>query len=978
MRAEVWSDPLHDLMHEQVREILLVSSLYESFIMAEDGHLAELLLTRFLDLNLSQPPTLTHVSTGAEALTLLRRGRRYDLIISSLQSGAVTVPDLARAIRFEGLNVPLVALAQDRGTLNEFVARNSLEGIERIFLWHGDPRLLFAIVKLVEDRHNAPHDTRAGVPVFIVVEDKVRFYSSFLPVIYAEMMKHSQAVLAEGLNLAQKLLLMRARPKILLATTFEEAWRDFTTYEDDVLGVISDIEFPHAGKLSPTGGIDLVRKMRERRPDIALTLQSSYPENERLAQSMGARFLLKGSPIMLQQLREQLTEHFVFGDFIFRMPDGREVGRASDIRSLVETLRSAPPESIAKHAATNHFSSWLRARAEFDLARELRPRKIADYPSIEHLRSDLIASIERHRRTRAQQVVADFDAAAFEDGTIARIGAGSLGGKARGLAFAMRLLSHVDLEQRFAGVRVCVPTAVVLATNIFESFLEENKLRDVALRSENDADISAAFAAATFPADARADLAAFLERARHPLIVRSSSRLEDSPSLPYAGVFDTFMVPNDHPDTAARLEQLISTIKRVYASTFSRTARAFARSTPFRLEEEQMAVIIQELVGNRHGDRFYPDFAGVARSHNFYPVPPLTTEEGIVAVALGLGLTVVNGEPCVRFSPKHPRHVVEFSNAGAMLENAQREFWALQMNNGRASTARDSLLKCPLDVAERDGVLGAVASTFSPENDAVYDGIGRSGIRLVSFAPILKQELFPLAALLRELLQLGMRGTGSPIEIEFAVKLPLSPEEKPLFGLVQLRPLAGAGYVDDIDIDSIAPAELICRSAAILGNGTLSGVQDVIVVDPRTFVRGQGHAAASAVARFNAELAARGDPYILLGAGRWGSADAWLGIPVAWPEISGARTIVEVGFRDLKVAPSQGTHFFQNLVSGNVGYFTVDADNDASGFVDWDWLAAQPAAAEENGVRHVRMEGPVTVLMNGRTRHGVIRKPETL
>ena len=425
MRDVVWSDPLHDLMHEQVREILLVSSLYESFIMAEDGHLAELLLTRFLDLNLSQPPTLTHVSTGAEALALLRRGRRYDLIISSLQSGIVTVPELARAIRTEGLNIPLVALAQDRGSLNEFVTRNPLDGIERVFLWHGDPRLLFAIVKLVEDRRNAPHDTRVGVPVFIVVEDKVRFYSSFLPVIYAELMKHSQAVLAEGLNLTQKLLLMRARPKILLASTFEEAWSDFTLYEDDVLGVISDIEFPHNGKLSPTAGIDLARKMRERRPDIALTLQSSYPENERLAQNVGARFLLKGSPIMLHQLRDQLTEHFVFGDFIFRLPDGTEVGRARDIRSLVEALHTAPPASIAKHAATNHFSSWLRARAEFDLARELRPRQLSDYPTIEHLRRDLIASIERHRRQRAQQTVADFNAATFDEGTIARIGAGS-------------------------------------------------------------------------------------------------------------------------------------------------------------------------------------------------------------------------------------------------------------------------------------------------------------------------------------------------------------------------------------------------------------------------------------------------------------------------------------------------------------------------------------------------------------------------
>jgi CheY-like chemotaxis protein len=974
MNDVIWSDGLHDLMHEQVREILLVSSLYESFVMAEDGHLAELLLTKFLDLNLSHPPTLTHVSTGAEALALLRGGRRYDLIISSLQSGPVTVPDLVAAIRQEGWNVPLVALAQDRGALNEFVARNRTEGIERIFLWHGDPRLLFAIVKMVEDRRNAPHDTRAGVPVFIVVEDKVRFYSSFLPVIYAEVMKHSQAVLAEGLNLGQKLLLMRARPKILLATTFEEAWSDFTTYEQDVLGVISDIEFPHHGELSPTAGIDLARQIRELRPDIALTLQSSYPENEHLAGSLGARFLLKGSPVMLHQLREQLTEHFVFGDFVFRLPDGLEVGRAHDVRSLVEVLHTAPPESIALHAATNHFSSWLRARAEFDLARELRPRQLSDYPSIDDLRHDLIASIERHRRQRMLQTVADFDAATFETGSIARIGGGSLGGKARGLAFAMRLLAHADLESRFPGVQVCVPTAVVVATDVFESFLEANELRDVALKSERDADILASFASAVFPREPRQALADFLERAHHPLVVRSSSRLEDSPSLPYAGVFDTFMLPNDHPDDAVRLEQLVTAIKRVYASTFSPAARAFARSTPFRLEEEQMAVIVQELVGSQHGDLFYPDFAGVARSHNFYPVAPLTTEEGIVAVSLGLGLTVVNGEPCARFSPRHPRHIVEFSTTAAMLESAQREFWAVRLGSERRAAADDELVKCSLEVAERDGVLGRLASTYSPENDAIYDGIGRAGIRLVSFAPILKHEIFPLAALIRELLELGIRGTGSPTEIEFAVKLSVEPGERPCFGLVQLRPLAGASYVDDIDIESIPAAELICRSFAILGNGTVTGVQDLIVVDPRTFVRGRGFEAARAVARLNAELGSRGVPYILLGAGRWGSADPWLGIPVTWPEIAGVRTIVEVGFRDFKVQPSQGTHFFQNLVSGNVGYFTVNAES-GDGFVDWDWLAAQPSEAEACGARHIRLAGPVTVLMNGRTRHGVIRKP---
>jgi CheY-like chemotaxis protein len=970
------NDVLYDLMPAQVREILFVSSPYESFIMAEDGQLAELVLSEFLDLNLSYPPKLTHISSGAEAVTLLRRRPPYDLLVTSLHTGDVTAPKLARAVRDEGLDIPVVLLAYDNAALKEFLARHDASGIERIFLWQGDVRLLLAIVKTIEDRRNAPHDTKLGVPVFIVVEDNIHYYSSFLPTVYAEVMKHSQAVVSEGLNLTQKLLRLRARPKILLATTFEEAWQDFTTYGEQVLGVITDIEFPRNGELSPTAGIDLARRIREARPDVGLTLQSSIPENRRLADSIGARFLLKGSPVMLQQLREQLSEYFFFGDFVFRLPDGSEVDRARDLRSLLQKLETVPEESIAYHAARNDFSNWLRARAEFELARKLRPRRISDYASIEALRRDVIHSIDESRRERTRTTVADFDSSTFETGGIARIGGGSLGGKARGLAFASRLLEHSRIAQRFPGVRVTVPTNVVLGTDVFEEFLEDNRLREVALRSDDEAQIEDAFAAAFFPDAARDALAAFLERMRRPLAVRSSSRLEDSPNQPFAGVFETRMLPNDHPDAVVRVERLISAVKRVYASTFSRRARAILSGTPLRLEEEQMAVIVQELVGSRHGRMFYPDFAGVARSHNFYPTSPLATEDGIVAVALGFGRTVMEGEPCVRFSPAYPHHIVEFSSATDMLRNAQRHFWALVMGDEAAGDWEEpkDLVRCALGVAESNGVLAALASTFSPENDAVYDGVGRAGIRLVSFAPILKHGVFPLADLLRELLALGVRGTGTPVEIEFAVNLGDHDIGPAHLGFLQLRPLTGASEVDDLEIDAIPDGELICRSPAVLGNGTVDGVRDLIVLDPRAFDRGHTGAAARAVARFNAELTASGEPYLLLGVGRWGSRDPWLGIPVDWPEIAGARAIVEVGFHDFKVVPSQGTHFFQNLVSATVGYFTVNAEA-GQGFVDWDWLAAQPAAAERDHVRHLRLQEPVTVIMNGRTRQGVIRKP---
>ncbi len=970
------SEVLHHLMREQVREILLVSSQYESFIMAEDAQLPELVLTDFLELNLSHPPRLTHVSSGAEALELLRRRRRFDLLITSLHTGDVSAVELADAVRAEGLDIPVVLLAYDGGALTEYLARNDLAGIERVFLWQGDVRLLLAIVKMVEDRLNAPQDTVLGVPVLIVVEDNVHYYSSFLPTIYAEVMKHSQAVVSEGLNLTQKLLRGRARPKILLATTFEEAWGHFRAYQDDVLGVITDIEFPREGEMWPGAGIDLARRIHDAQPDVALALQSSFPENRRLADEIGARFLLKDSPVMLHQLQELLTEHFSFGDFVFRLPGGREVARAPDVRSLVEKLHTVPEESVVYHAERNDFSRWLRARAEFGIARRLRPRRISDYGSIEQLRLDVIRSIEERRRERTRSTVADFAPATFEEGGIARIGGGSLGGKARGLAFAVRLLEGAQLRQRFPEVRVTVPTAVVLGTQVFEDFLELNRLRDVALRSEDDAGLRAAFAAAAFPEAARRELGTLLDRFRRPLAVRSSSRLEDSPNQPFAGIFETRMLPNDHPRLDIRVERLIAAVKRIYASTYGRMARAFVRGTTFRLEEEQMAVIVQELVGSQHGSLFYPDFAGVARSHNFYPTPPLVAADGIVAVALGLGRTVVAGEPCVRFSPAHPRHIVEFSSASDMLRNSQREFWALPMgrHRGEAGAVGEDLVRRELEVAEADGVLASLASTFSPENDAVYDGVGRRGVRLVSFAPILKHRVFPLADLLRELLVIAEVGTGSPVEIEFAVNLSVPLGEPARFAFLQLRPLTGAGEVDDLALDGIPDNELICRSPCVLGSGTVDGVSDLLVVDPRSFQRGRGHEAARAVARFSAALIARGRSYLLLGAGRWGSSDPWLGIPLQWPEISGARAIVEVGFRDFPVAPSQGTHFFQNLVSGSVGYFSVNAEV-GEGFVDWGWLAEQPVVAESAGVRHIGLDGPAVVMMNGRTQHGVIRKP---
>ncbi len=972
---------LQDLMRFRVQNILFVSSLYESFIMSEDGQLNELILTKFLDLNLSQAPNLTRVSGGAEALALAKE-ESFDVIITSLQLGNMNAVQLAQEVREAGLDLPVLVLAYDHRELKEFESRHGFSELERVFIWQGDARILLAMVKLWEDKVNVESDSSLGVPVLLVVEDSVRFYSSFLPVIYSEVMKLSQSIFSEGVNLYQRLLRMRARPKILLATTFDEALSYFTTFQPNVMGVISDIQFPRekGGKVSPSAGLDLAKQIKEARPDIPILLQSSNPEFKEKAESVASGFLLKGSPVMLDEIRQYLTDHSFFGDFVFRLGDnGEEVDRAGDLRSLLEKLETVPTESIGYHGARHDFSSWLRARGEFALAYRLRPRQVSDYGSLEDLREDLIQSIGAYRREQSRSTVADYDPEVLSySGGIMRIGGGSIGGKGRGLAFATRLVDRFGLEDRFPGVRIFVPPAVILGTDVFNEFLDRNGLRSLSLRSEDEGEMAKRFAEARFPWAARQQLASFLFASAHPLAVRSSSLLEDSPYQPFAGIFETLMLPNDHPDPAVRLEELIQAIKSVYASTFSRHSKTFLDATPYRLEEEAMAVIVQKLVGQERKGLFFPDLAGVARSFNYYPTSPMTSADGIAAVALGLGKTVVEGSPCFRFCPSYPRHNVEFSTVEDMVNNSQRKFWALQLGTGQdlpEGQEDGRLIRAPLSVAEEHDVLSWVGSTFSPQNNVVYDGLSRDGIRLVSMAPILKLDLFPLADILKDLLEIGAAGTSSPVEIEFAVNLALPPDKPKEFAFLQLRPLSANRELDAIELEEVPKTGLICESSSALGHGHLDAILDMVVVDKNRFERAQSQECALAVSQFNRRLTQAERPYILVGVGRWGSTHSWLGIPVRWADISGAQVIIEAGFKDFRVTPSQGTHFFQNLTSLNIGYFTVNQEM-GEGFVDWEWLANHPAVDEIGCVRHLRFEEPALVTMNGTTQRGIIRKPE--
>ena len=970
-----------NLMPFRVQDILLVSSLYDSFILREDGRLNELLIGQSLELHLQHTPEITHVSTAAEAIELAKAQPRFNLIVANIQLGDMDCLGLAEAVRQAGLDIPIAVLAFDQQEAQTLLARGPVPGIEQVFLWQGNPRLLLAIVKYVEDRRNVAHDTlKMGVPVVLVVEDDVRYYSALLPEIYTALISQSRRVMSEGYNLAHKLVRMRARPKILLARNYESAVGIVERYRGFLFGVVSDVEFPREGHLDPEAGFELARLVRRTIPDIPVVLQSSDSQFQGRANAEGFAFLRKGSDTLLGDMRKLLTQEFAFGDFVFRLPNGSEVARASDLDAMEQQLRRIPSESLSFHAERNDISHWLIARTELALAEQLRPRRARDFQDMEALRSYCMQTIRDYRREQKQVLVGDFQPDNFRPspGFFLRFGSGSLGGKARGLTFVRHLLHKYDVSRAFAGVRVAVPNTLVIATDLFEQFLAENNLEGFAIACTDDDELLRRFLAAALPRTLRAALADFLRVIRVPLAVRSSSLLEDSQYQPFTGVYDTFMLANRDAELNTRLEELYEAIKRVYASTFTQQAKAYIRATPFRLEEEKMAVMVQELVGAAHSARFYPDFSGVLRSRNFYPAAPMQSGDGVATVALGLGRTVVDGGKALSFCPRYPRHMIQFSSVEDILKNSQTEFLALDLD----ATQHEEISgvehlrehRYPLRDAEADGTLHYVASTYSRDNDAISDGISRPGPRVVTFAPILKHNIFPLAQLLDALQKLGAGALGRPVEIEFAVRM--GNHETPAdFGFLQMRPLICAGATEDAAVDAAAAEDVLCRSTHVLGNGRTEDIHDVVVVDYESFHRASSVEVAEVVARLNAQLVHDKIPYILIGVGRWGSKDPWLGIPVTWDQVSGARVIVEAGFRDLRVTPSQGSHFFQNLTAFRIAYFTINPDL-GEGLVDWAWLAEQPAVQQIGSVRHIKLEKPFTVAISGTRGVGVILKPE--
>ena len=964
--------PQKALMSRRVQRILLLASAYDSFILEEDGQFSDRVSGEFIELKISGAPDFHRVPTAGEALELLEQ-QEVDLLLTTGHFADMTVIQMAERVKDVQPGLPVAFLSFDKRQAHE-VAMAQHAAIDLVFLWSGDPRILLAVVKLVEDQMNVAEDTDAGdVRVILVVEDSPSFYSAYLPIIYTEVMEQTRRLMAERLHEADRIARMRARPKILLASTLEEAEDLLERYADYMLGVITDMRFPGRGQLNPKAGLELIQQVREHDPTLPILLQSAETEHASCAEQQRVVFANKNSPDLLGLLRRFMSGYLGFGPFVFRDAHGTELMRATTIREMLDCLERIPGEALDHHARNNDFSNWFKARSEFNLASELRPRQATDFGSIEGMRRYLITLLGDFLEREQRGQITEFDReVGFLSRDFTRIGGGSLGGKARGIGFLGLMLAESGLAERFDDIRIFVPRTLVLCTDLFDRFVDRSRLRERAMACEDDEEIRRMFLAASMPRELVEDLARLLDEVHYPLAVRSSSLLEDAHFQPFAGVYSTFLIPNNHTDHLRRLELLSQAIKLIYASVFTQGARAYMEATSQRHEEEKMAVVIQRLVGTEHEDRFYPDFAGVARSRNYYPPERLRPEDGIVSVALGLGRTVVGGGACLHFSPVEPRVPLHMATPDQALKYSQRRFYALDLTSSDRDISGDegvTLAQHELETAERDGTLHAVGGTFVPQNERIYDSLSREGTRIVNFAGVLRHGRFPLAACLRELLSLAEAGIGTDVELEFAVCME-GRKGKPELAVVQVRPMATDNLGREVLCEPCRPGERMFLRGRALGGGILEGIQDIVYVSPERYDRTETPAIARTIAEINRVLAEEGRASLLISPGRWGSSDRFLGVPVNWPDISSARALVELSFPGYAVDPSQGSHFFHNINALRFGYFAIDTSK-ADELLDLDWLESLPALHDDGVVRHVRIAEPVEIRIDTPSRTGV-------
>ena len=967
-----------NLMNKRIYNVLLIATKYDAFMLEDDGRVDEQIFNEYTSLSLRYPPRFTQVTTEEEALAELK-DRNFELIICMPNMDNRDIFAAATEIKIHYPNIPIVVLTPFSKEVSKRIANEDLSAIDYVFSWLGNAELLLAIIKLIEDKMNAPDDTASvGVQIILLVEDSVRFYSSALPHLYKFVLEQSQMFAKEALNDHQRTLRMRGRPKIKLARTYEEAVRIFNQYRDNMLGIISDMSFMHDGVKDPYAGYKFGQYVRKTGLIIPFVLESSEASNKVYAKELGASFIDKNSKSYPQDLRKKIMQRFGFGDFVILNPQTKEeIMRIKDLKDLQKKVFQIPDDSLVYHLSRNHFSRFFYSRAMFPPAEVLKRVDVSDYKDMDEARKLIFDLIVQYRRMKNSGVVAVYQKERFDEySNFARIGDGSLGGKGRGLAFIGAMVKrYPKLEHdHFA---VTIPKTVVICTDIFDEFMETNELYPVVLSEVDDETILKYFLRASLPARLIEDLMAFFDVVKSPIAVRSSSLLEDSHYQPFAGIYSTYMVPKLE-DKYDMLRTLSDAIKAVYASVFYRDSKAYMTATSNLIDQEKMAIVLQEVVGNRYNDRFYPTISGVARSLNFYPIGNEKAEDGIANIALGLGKYIVDGGLTLRFSPRHPHNILQMSTMDFALRETQTRFYALDLKNLADQFSVDdsfNLLRLNLKDADADGSLKFIVSTYDPYDQVIRDGYYPGGRKILSFVNVLQHEVFPLADTLDQILHVGEDEMGRPIEIEFAVNIDPQNPGFATFYLLQVRPIVDNKEVMEEDLTLVEQEDTILTSTSVLGHGIVTDVQDIIYVKTGAFCSSNNQSIAYDIEKMNRQFTGEEKNYVLVGPGRWGSSDSWLGIPVKWPHISNARVIVECGLENYRVDPSQGTHFFQNLTSFGVGYFTINPFK-GDGWFDEGYLNSLPAVEETEYLRHVRFDKPVVIKMDGKKSLGVVLKPE--
>ena len=984
-----------NLMTHRIFNVLIVANPYDAFMLEDDGRVDEKIFDEYVELGSRYPPTFTQVSTTEEANEVLRT-TDIDLVIcmpGNADNDAFTV---AREVKAQNPNIPCVVLTPFSHGITKRIQDEDMSIFDYVFCWLGNTNLILSIIKLIEDKMNIEHDIReAGVQMILLVEDNIRFYSSVLPNLYSYILAQSKRFSTEALNPHAAAQRKRGRPKVVLATNYEEAMQIYERYHDNTLGVISDTRFPlhtvpgrlaHVEEGDPEAGLKLLREIRRRDEYVPLILESSESQNREKAEAEGFRFIDKNSKAMNIDLRHLLEEHMGFGDFVFRDPTTHEeVARVSSLKELQDIIFKVPNDSMLYHISRNHMSRWLCARAIFPVSAFLKHVTWHKLKDVNAHRQIIFDAIVQYRRMKNIGVVAVFDRGKFDRyAHFARIGEGSLGGKGRGLAFLDNIVKRHSEFNQFEGVSVAIPKTVVLCTDVFDEFMESNNLYPIALSDIPDEEILHHFLRAQLPDAYIADFFTFFEATNSPIAVRSSSLLEDSHYQPFAGIYSTYMIPR-LPDKYEMLRMLANAIKAVYASVYYKDSKAYMTATQNVIDQEKMAVILQEVVGRQYGTRFYPNISGVLRSLNYYPIGDETAEEGIASLALGLGKYIVDGGQTLRVSPYHPHQILQTSELETALSDTQTRFYALDMavdhqslagGNGQWSVDDGfNLLKLKVKEADKDNALNFIASTYDPYDQVIRDGIYEGGRKIISFAGVLQQGVFPLPEILQMAMKYGAESMRRPVEIEFACNV--NADKTGEFYLLQIRPIVDSKQMLEEDITAYSDEQCLLRSHNSLGHGISEDVTDVVYVKAdENFTAANNPTIAMEIQQINQRFLDADRNYVLVGPGRWGSSDYWLGIPVKWPHISAARVIVESGLKNYRVDPSQGTHFFQNLTSFGVGYFTINTYVD-DGVFQQQVLDQMPAVEETEHVRHVRFDRPLKIMMDGKKQEGVVLLPDS-